>query len=388
MIVDLHSHYPMHLLAGESDTVALMTHPARQTLGDTFRAAVLRLANQVDNYQGKGGGPAVTIPSLAASNVRVALSVLYAPFDEVDLDLAYGAPPRSGYIEDVLKQIQSVEAEVRLQSDKAAVTHNHQELDAALAAGTVALIHAVEGGFHLGDSESTVRDNVARLAEQGVAYITVAHLFYRQVATNAPALPFLPDAVYATLFPQPRRGLTNLGVALITAMTEHHILVDVTHMSAPCIDETLQLLDRLDPNGEVPVIATHSACKTFSGAKYNLSDEHIAAIARRNGVVGLIACEHWMARGLPKPKTFEDTMATIYRHIDHIHDVVKAPAGAHKFVAFGSDQDGFIKPALRGLETPEGFTLVEAGITARYQEAARDICSGNALRVLNYWKGR
>ena len=32
-----------------------------------------------------------------------------------------------------------------------------------------------------------------KLAAHGVAYITVAHLFWRGVATNAPAIPFLPD---------------------------------------------------------------------------------------------------------------------------------------------------------------------------------------------------
>ena len=43
------------------------------------------------------------------------------------------------------------------------------------------------------------------LAEKGVAYVTVAHLLYRQVATNAPALPFMKDSTYNQVFPQPER---------------------------------------------------------------------------------------------------------------------------------------------------------------------------------------
>ena len=42
----------------------------------------------------------------------------------------------------------------------------------------------------------------ASSAQRGVAYITLAHLFYRGVAQNAPAIPFVPDALYKIVFPQ------------------------------------------------------------------------------------------------------------------------------------------------------------------------------------------
>jgi microsomal dipeptidase-like Zn-dependent dipeptidase len=217
----------------------------------------------------------------------------------------------------------------------------------------------------------------------------VAHLFWRQVATNAPAIPFLPDGVYSILFRQPRLGLTPLGEVLISAMVENGILVDVTHMSERSIDDTLRLLDRLDPLRTVPVIATHSACQVFSGARYNLSDAHIAAIAERGGVVGLIACKHWMSKGMSQPTTFADTMDVICKHIEHIRRIAREPEGVHRFSAFGSDQDGFIKPPLPGLGTPAGFTAVEQELARRYGLAAAErICSGNALRVLQSWKGR
>src|SRR5512143_1343936 len=101
MIVDLHSHYPMHLLAGDPDAVGMMTSTGRRALHDRLRALLLRLANRIANYPGTGNKPAVTIPSLAHSNVRVALSVLYAPFDEIDLEQDYGAPPRPRYFDDL-----------------------------------------------------------------------------------------------------------------------------------------------------------------------------------------------------------------------------------------------------------------------------------------------
>ena len=53
-------------------------------------------------------------------------------------------------------------------------------------------MHCIEGGFHLGATPEEVTAHVHELADRGVAYITLAHLFWRRVATNAPALPFLP----------------------------------------------------------------------------------------------------------------------------------------------------------------------------------------------------
>jgi sulfur carrier protein ThiS len=129
--------------------------------------------------------------------------VLYAPFDEIDLAESYGAPPRPSYFNDLLQQIDMVEQEVVAQSGLAVVAHNYVDLQAAQAAGKVALVHAVEGGFHLGESADAVRANLQTLKLRGVAYITVAHLFWRRVATNAPAIPFLPDGVYAVLFRNP-----------------------------------------------------------------------------------------------------------------------------------------------------------------------------------------
>ncbi len=378
MIVDLHAHYPMHLSA--ASTLARMADHHRAGWGDKIRALILNLANRLANYP-KSGQPAVTIPNLKAGGVGVVLSVLYQPFDEIDLDEKYGAPPRGSYFADLEAQLAAVETNVARFGADAAVVKNHNQLDAARAQGKVALIHAVEGGFHLGDTPERVRDNVARLAGHGVAYVTLAHLFWRDIATNAPALPFLPDWLYQLLFPQPAKGLSNLGLAALDAMVEQRILIDLTHMSGPAMTETLDRLDTIDPQRRVPVVATHGAY-AFGDLKYNLRDAQLEAIAARRGVVGLIACKHYMTDGLSQPSTFDDTIATLCRHIDKIHDVT----GSYDAIAFGSDLDGFIKPTLPGLETPAAFASVEARLTARYGAAiAEQVCSANALRVLQYW---
>lgn len=379
MIIDLHSHYPMHLAAGEPATLELMLSARRQSLRDRLRALLLRIACRLANYQGPGGGPAVTLTSLAASRVRVALSSLFVPLDELDLEVRYGAAPRAGYFPNLLAQIRTVEESVAGQQE-VVIAHEAAELDDALAAGKVAVVHAVEGGFHLGDSPESVRANVSALADRGIAYITVAHLFWRQVATNAPAVPFLPDWIYRLLFPQPRIGLTELGRAMVGAMVEHRILVDVTHMSTRSFDDTMALLDQLDPGLTVPVIAGHTAYR-FTGHEYDLSEQQVRQIARRRGVIGLILCPHWIDPAT-RARNLKESVAALCRHIDRL----RAITGSHEFTALGSDQDGFIKPALPGLETPVGMGALEEELAQRYgRETASLICSENARRVLVWW---
>jgi len=387
VIVDLHAHYPMHLLVRRAsqtlrphhDTHALMLRLRRRRLVDRLRALLLWIANRLFNYP-RSGKPAVTIPNLQKGGVGVALSVIVVPYDEVGWKALHGAPPAPGSIKHVARQIRWVEKDLARKPD-AAVAHNPQQLATIRAAGKIALIHAVEGGFLVGETVPKIQANVGELAKHGVAYVTVAHLFFRKVATNAPALPFLKDKTYECLFPQPAKGLCNLGIAAVEAMVDKGVLVDVTHMSERAIDDTLALLDRIDPKRQVPLIATHSAC-SFGKLEYNISDRHIEAIAERNGVVGLIACRHYMSDGLPAPQTFDDSMDIIYCHIDRIHKLT----GCYEHVALGSDLDGFIKPTLPGLETPAEFRFVEQELIKRYGHGpAQQICSDNALRVLSHW---
>ena len=232
LVADLHVHYPMHVLAGDREAALqrMVKVRGRDGIGGKARGAILWVASRLLNYRSWDAGPRVTLDFLAQGGVRVALSVLYSPFDEMDLDEPYGAKPEAGYFDALLGQLETIETEVAGSPD-AVVVHSAADLDAALAAETVALVHCVEGGFHLGATTEQVDASVTALAGRGVAYVTLAHLFWRRVAANAPAIPFLPDVVYNTLFPQKAGiGLTELGTAAVRAMYRERMLIDVSHM--------------------------------------------------------------------------------------------------------------------------------------------------------------
>jgi microsomal dipeptidase-like Zn-dependent dipeptidase len=389
MIADLHAHYAMHL---EADTLAphlkaLFSPDARVRVLDRVPIALVRLGSRFANYQSVRSGPRVTVPLMRSGGVGIALSVLYQPFCEMDLSKRYGARPDPGYVVALLRQLELVERDLEQHfPDDAAIVRNPLELEEQISRGRLALLHCVEGGFHLGATPEAVDNAVAELARRGVAYITVAHLFWRSVATNAPAIPFLPDRVYDRIFPQPDVGLSELGRAALEAMVRERVLIDVSHMNGAALERTFELLDHIDPERSVPVVATHSAYR-FGRQRYNLDTATVMKIAERQGVIGLIFAEHQACDGLRRRRTdrLEDSLAVLFRHIDRIREI----SGSHRHVGIGSDLDGYIKPTLAGLENMNCMGALEEALVSRYgDDDAALICSGNVLRLLcGYWRG-
>jgi membrane dipeptidase len=393
LIVDLHAHYPVHLVPeGELSIWRLLrSRRERRRLRDRIRAFLVALASLFKNYRSLFSGPRVRIEYMQEGGVHVALSVVFSFFDEFDLD---GPEPQPGYIDSLVEQLDFVEGHVRERHrGQAFVATNPQQLSAR-GEGEVALVHCVEGGYHLGATPEEVTKSVELLASRGVVYIILAHLIWRGVATDAPAFPFMSDEQYEDWFPQPPDvGLTELGRAAVEAMVRERVVIDLSHMSEHSIKDTLDLLDELDP--QAPVYATHAGYR-FGRQEYMLSEASIRRIADREGVIGLIFARYQLEDGPPpdttghrlrlrKEKRFEDSFETIRAHLDRIAEITDS----HRFTAIGSDFDGFVKPTLAGLEDMRDMARLEAKLKAHYDvDTAKLICSENALRPLRtYWRG-
>jgi len=392
MFSDLHVHYPLRVLTGvdPGTTPELMGSSEQPTLGDRVRALVIRLANKVGNFPTWDGTYRVDVEKLRRAKVTLAMSVLLRPFDEMDLTVPYGSPPGTDDFANLMKDLETVAAEVATHDPgEIRVVTNGAELDAALAAGATALVHAVEGGCHIGNSDTEIAAHCAELAKRGVGYVTVAHLFYRQVATNANAVPFIPDRLYDFVFPQPDEDhLTPRGEALVRGLVENRVLIDLSHMDPEAISETLDLMDEIDPGRKMPVISTHAGYR-FGKQRYMHDETTLRRIAERRGVVGLIMAQHQLNDGLlskhKRTETLEESLPIVFRHIDAIA-AATGENGRPSFdhIGIGSDLDGFIKPTIGGIEDASGLALLEAPLRERYGNAdAEKIMGGNALRVLH-----
>ncbi len=385
MIADLHAHYPMRVINDmDPETTARLMKTPGPTIRDRIQARVLKIANRLGNYPSWDGTYRVTPETLREGGVGLAMSVLLGPFDEMDLDTHYAAAPEPGYFPHLIASIEAVEREVATQDrSQLRLVHDRAELDDCIAAGATALVHAVEGGCLLGDTDAEIEANCAELARRGVGYVTVAHLFFRQVATNANALPFMSDSIYAFFFPQRGKDrLTPRGEAVVRGLVENRILIDLSHMDPGGIWETFALLDEIDPQTEVPVISTHAGYR-FGKQQYMCDEEILLQIKRRKGVVGLIMAQHQLNDGIRKKgdytETLDESLNVIYTHIDKIAEIT----GGYGQIALGTDFDGFIKPTMGGLKDASNLRHLEAALRKHYgDENAERMLFKNALGVL------
>jgi microsomal dipeptidase-like Zn-dependent dipeptidase len=385
----------MHLISDPDEDLTLrhMVNPRhRRRVRDWLRAAVLEVVSRLFNYRSWSSGHRVDASRMHRGGVRLGFSVLYAPLAEFQV-AHWNGPPDSEYVGWVEDQL--AEVEKAAEREGAVVVRDRPSLEAALAGEQVGLVHCMEGGFQLGATPVEIRRTVERLAGRGLVYVTLAHLFWRQVATNANAFPFFGDRTYHRLFHEPEVGLTDLGRAAVETMVEHRVIVDVAHMSQAAVDETLELIEGLDRGSGVttPVVATHVATRRDSEPlEYNVTRATVERIADRGGVVGLIMGDHIVAAGVRaessrrdrRTKDFSDSFEALCEHVDTLRDWC---GGSFEHIGIGSDLDGFIKPTLAGIEYADDMGQLEPALAGRYGAASAElIASGNAVRLLRSYR--
>lgn len=339
------------------------------TPGDVAEAVEFWAANHLLNFQ--HGKPRVTPELLHRGQVKAFASVLYDPEDEFFHD----ATPIPGAFDHLMIQLQEVEA--ALAADPLIVlAKSPQKLEQVLNdPSKVAAFHCVEGALALGGNP----DNVVPLAGAGVAYVIVAHLFYRGVATCENAFPGLPQLLFNLVNPQPDgKGLTGRGPQIVEELFRNWILVDITHASDLAQNQIIDIWrgsfrDR-------PIISSHNSVRRAADHSLNLSDEAVTAIRDSGGVVGVIMSEHW----LEPAHSNRGDINSVFRTIRAIQDI----AGTDECIAIGSDLDGFIQPIDEYSDESKAQSFADSIAKQYGDESAERMLWKNALRTLKAgWKG-
>ena len=287
--------------------------------------------------------------------------------------------------------IDLVEGFARRSPGKFALARSPSEVRANFAAGKVSLCMGMENGSPLEHRLAAVR----YFHDRGIRYITLAHSKDNHLSDSS-----YDDA-------HRNKGLSELGKQVIAEMNRLGVMVDVSHLSDDAFWQVIEL-------SKTPVIASHSSCRHFTpGWQRNMSDEMIAALARRGGVIqinfgsGFLDAEaqkrqtatfdeleallkrRGLSRDDKKARPIADEFharhparfATLEQVADHI-DHVKNLAGIDH-VGLGSDFDGVGDTLPVGLKDVSQYpNLLRVLLERGYTEAEIEkVCSGNALRV-------
>ena len=314
------------------------------------------------------------------------LSVLFEPFDEMDLSEPYGAPPSSEYVAVAAQaddQLRRGGDGARAQLGRAPSSRATRRRWTTAIAGGRGRDHPLHRGrLRARRDRGRDRRTVEEFARRGVAYITLAHLFWRGVAQNAPAIPFVPDALYTAAVPERGNvGLTPLGEAAVRAMVEHHVLVDITHMNQKAIDHTFRLMD---PRHAADRLAHRVPDRRH---EYNLTDDAIREIGRRGGVHGRDRLRALGCDGLPHA---QDVRTRASRSSARTSTASVASRGPTTTSRSARTSTATSSPRSQSLEhegQDEGAPG-RADRALRRGRARKKFCSDNVLDLLRrYWRG-
>jgi membrane dipeptidase len=361
-------------------------------LGVTVDAPILIDAH-IDTVQRMLDGPVDISVRLSDGHVdvpRMRAGGVSAVFFAIWIDETYG--PGTAY-KRAMDLIGAVRRLTETSRDVELVT-TADGIRAAARRDKLAVLMGVEGGHAIENS----LQKLEALYSQGVRYMTLTW-------NNA------NDWAGASMDAGRTGGLSDFGRQVVRRMNELGMLVDVSHVSDATFRDVLAATSR-------PVIASHSGCRALADHPRNLTDDQLRALAKNQGVVGIIFYPVFLDEDFHKQydqvnrrlqPEFEAIRARypnqpgiadfevdkyrgrelqradvpgIDRLLDHIDHAVQVMGVDH--VGLGSDFDG-ISVLPRPMKDATSLPLVVAGLQSRnYSDSdVRKICGENFLRVLS-----
>lgn len=244
------------------------------------------------------------------------------------------------------------------------------DIEAARKKHKIAALMGLEGGHAIEDSLRLLRDYYVL----GIRYMTLTHTNTNTWADSSGDLA--NDKI------QRHNGLTAFGKEVIAEMNRIGMMVDISHVADKTFWDVLEM-------SRAPVFASHSSCRALSNIPRNMTDEMIAALAKKGGVIQInFGCEFlsqksadsspWIHPELKGQKIVPATLDDVVAHIDHVRKIAGIDA-----VGIGSDYDG-VECTPVGLEDVSKFPALTRALKAKgYKDAEiRKIYGGNVLRVM------
>ncbi|MEU6998001.1 dipeptidase [Nonomuraea sp. NPDC046570] len=273
-----------------------------------------------------------------------------------------------GSLRETLRMIECAHVLAEGNADEVSLCLNGDDIDAALGAGKVALVLALESAPGIDDSVELL----STLYRLGVRVASIAHWGRTPLADGSGE-----DATGSRL--------TGAGVEALAEMERLGIVFDVSHLGASGVAHVLELATR-------PVMATHSSARALRDHHRNLTDDQLRAVAATGGVVCVNFVPHFLSAD---PAEF-----TVERLVDHIEHIAGVAGIDH--VGLGPDfvrevlQDttppccedlgfGEIDPyaSVPGLDGPRGLPLVTEALVKRGldEDDIVKVLGGNVLRL-------
>ncbi len=280
--------------------------------------------------------------------------------------------------------------------DQVGLATTAAEVRRVVGQGKLAAVLAIEGGLAIQNDLGVLR-SFARLGATSMTLTHSASLDWVDSSTDAPR----------------SHGLSAFGREVIAEMNRLRMIVDLSHVSDPVIEQVVEL-------STAPVIASHSSAKSICAHPRNLTDRLARAIADTGGVVGvnfvneIIDQAYYDQLGkhgsvlamLNQPTRippdqldraaaerlrgwFQDDVARppFERVLEHVEHLVRVAGIDH--VGIGADMDACRIPLPAGFDSVRDFPMITDGLSRRgmSDDAVEKVMGGNFLRVFGEVRG-
>ncbi|MBS1677952.1 MAG: membrane dipeptidase [Actinobacteria bacterium] len=245
-----------------------------------------------------------------------------------------------------LAYLDALAADVAEADGAIAVVRSPADLEAAIAAGTFAIVPSMEGASPIGS-------DLGRLRELHARGVRVFGLTWNSRNDVAAGVGF--DG-----------GLTDFGAEAVASMHGLGVVVDLAHAS---VETYWDVVERT----EAPLLVSHANARALCDHERNLDDEQLAALRRLGGVIGVVLYPPYVGAANP-------TLADVGAHLTHMADLV-GPQGVGigaDFMAYFDrgllldifpDEDGAVPPFPGGIEDPSGLPLLLGELQRRGVDA-------------------
>jgi membrane dipeptidase len=234
------------------------------------------------------------------------------------------------------------------------------DIVAAHQRGKIAALIGIEGGHAIEDSPRLLRDFYAL----GVRYMTLTHTNTNGWADSS------GDLLDKTV--QRHNGLNDLGKQVIQEMNRLGMIVDISHVADKTFWDVIE-------TSTAPIFASHSSCRALCDVPRNMTDEMIAALAKKGGVIQInFNCGFLTKRTAEEDRRVRAKLADVVAHIDHAVKIAGIDG-----VGIGSDFDG-VTCTPEGLDDVSKFPNLTRALLEKGYRAAdiRKIYGGNTLRLM------
>lgn len=317
------------------------------------------------------------IPRLRKGGVGAQFWSAFVPMDTV----RDGGATRA-----VLEQVYLIHRMVQRYPHTFELAYSADALVRIHAAGKIASLIGVEGGYSIENSLGNLR----MFHSLGVRYMTLTHADTIDWADSA-----TDEALHG--------GLTEFGEQVVREMNRLGMLVDISHVSKDTMRDVLRV-------SHAPVIASHSAAYALAAHPRNVPDEVLRLMAGNGGVVmvnfysgfvdpqaarlmdGMFEALRKLHKEYPDKEDYKKASrqwrqenpipsGTVHTVVDHIDHIVKIAGIDH--VGLGSDYDGVSQLPVQ-LEDVSCFPYITQELLNRGygKKDIHKILGGNLLRAL------